>query len=257
MIDRALLRTGPSGGHIWRIVEHQEEAATRNITRSSSEQGRLEQLLDAHKPAYPPATSHLNWILRAPFRYPPLRHGSRFGPPTEMGILYGARERNTAMVEAAVYLWLFQQGLSDLGPLEVIQDGRSALHFPVFHPSTADLTADPLRDWWPRISDPADYSFSQPLGSAHRQAGSGMIWFHSARWPAGVNCAVLDPAAIHSGTVPAQQQWNLRIDVTACWWGRPGGEQFEVGYGEVADATGRITHPALASGSLPSSHAMR
>ncbi|WP_116364115.1 RES family NAD+ phosphorylase [Parahaliea mediterranea] len=245
-MDPLLLRTSAASGHIWRIVEYQEEAATRNITRSAAEQDRLEHLLDAHKPAYPPNTLHLHWILRAPFRYPPLRHGSRFGRYTEMGILYGARERETAMVESAVYLWLFQQGLSDLGPLEVITDGRSALHFAVSHPRSADLTSAVLEPWHSRISDPGDYHFSQQLGSAHREAGSGLLWFGSARWPAGVNCAVLDPAAIAANTVPVQSQWNLRIDMTACWWGRPGGERFEVRYSDVADTAGRIPHPALA-----------
>lgn len=246
MIDAALLQTHRSGGHIWRIVEHQEEAATRNITRSSEEQDRLEELLDAHKPAYPRTTDHLHWILRAPFRYPPLRHGSRFGTATEMGILYGARERNTAMVESAVYLWLFQQGLRDLGPLEVIRDGRTSLHFPIYHTAACDLSISDLSHWWPRISDPGDYRFSQELGSAHRQRGTGLLWFRSARWKDGVNCAVFDPAAIAANTVPQQSQWSLRIDVTSCWWGRPGGEHFELRYRDVADASGRIPHPALA-----------
>ncbi|TXS95824.1 RES family NAD+ phosphorylase [Parahaliea maris] len=246
-MDPRLLRVGTASGHIWRIVEYQEEAATRNITRSAAEQDRLEQLLDAHKPSYPPATDHLHWILKAPFRYPPLRHGSRFGLATEMGILYGARERNTAMVESAVYLWLFQQGLQDLGPLEVIKDGRCALHFAVNHQRVADLTTPDVREWWDRISDPADYHFSQQLGSSLRESGSGMIWFRSARWAQGVNCAVLDPAAIAANTVPVQSQWSLRIDTTTCWWGRPGGERFEIQYSEVADQAGRIPHPALAA----------
>lgn len=248
MIDPALLQTGPSSGHLWRIVEHQEEAATRNITRSAQEQDRLEQLLDAHKPAYPSSTAHLHWILRAPFRYPPLPHGSRFGAATEMGILYGSLERNTAMAESAVYLWLFQQGLRDLGPLEVIQDGRTSLHFPVSHSAASDLASSHFSHWWPRISDPADYSFSQALGCEHRREGTGLLWFRSARWEGGTNCAVIDPAAISPNTAPNQVQWSLRIDTTTCWWGRPGGESFELRYRDVADNTGRIPHPALAGG---------
>lgn len=247
MIEPALLHTGQSSGHIWRIVEHQEEAATRNITQSSAEQDRLEQLLDEHKPSYPATTRHLHWILKAPFRYPPLRHGSRFGLATEMGILYGSRELNTAMAESAVYLWLFQQGLADLGPLDVIQDGRTSLHFAVSHPRAGNLASEEQSGWWPRISDPGDYGFSQALGSAHRQAATGLLWFRSARWQQGTNCAVLDPAAIAPNTVPNQQQWQMRIDMTTCWWGRLGGESFEIQYSAVSDATGRIRHPALSA----------
>lgn len=246
MIPAALLRTKPSAGSIWRIVENQEQAATRRITRSADEQSRLEELLDTNKPAYMPGTQQLHWLLKTPFRYPPLRHGSRFGTAFEPGILYGSRELTTAMTESAVYLWLFRSAPLELGPLERISDGRTAIQFGISHDSISDLTTGVAAGKYRhKISAPGSYAFSQELGGRLREQHTAAIWFHSARAAQGVNCAVLEPAAIPPGTEPGQQHWQLQLDSSACWWGRAGQESFEVRYRDVADESGRIPHPAL------------
>ena len=245
MIPAVLLENRPSSGHLWRIVENQEQAATRRITQSAAAQSRLEELLDQNKPAYLPGSEHLHWLLKTPFRYPLLRHGSRFGSPFEPGILYGARELHTAMTESAVYLWLFRAAPVELGPLARISDGRTAIQFPVSHEQFSDLTADGASDYRSRISDPASYDFSQALGAQLREAGAAASWFHSARAKGGINCAVLDPAAIPENAVPKESYWQLQLDASRCWWGQAGGESFEVLYDDVADGSGKIPHPAL------------
>ena len=246
MIPAALLQTVPSAGSIWRIVENQEQAATRRITRSADEQSRLEQLLDNNKPPYLPGTQQLHWLLKTPFRYPPLRHGSRFGTAFEPGILYGSRELATAMTESAVYLWLFRAAPIELGPLERISDGRTAIRFDICHDSVSDLTTGAAaRKYRRKISAPGSYTFSQELGSRLREQHTAAIWFHSARATAGINCAVLEPSAIPPGTEPSQQHWQLQLDSSACWWGLAGHDSFEVRYRDVADDSGRIPHPAL------------
>lgn len=243
MIPTGLLTGTASGGRVWRIVENQEQAATRNITASAGEQSRLERLLDDNKPAYLPGTEDLHWLLKTPFRYPPLRYGSRFGSALQPGILYGARERETAMTESAVYLWLFRAGPLELGPLEQIRDGRTALRFRVSHRCTSDLTGAVYGPYTGQLSDPASYAFSQAVGSALREVGVGMIWFYSARASGGINCAAIDPAAVRGNTAPQQEHWRLQLDSTSCWWGRPGEPAFEVSLASVSDGSGRIPHP--------------
>jgi len=228
---------------VWRIVENQEQAATRNITASAAEQSRLEQLLDNNKPAYLPGTGKLHWLLKTPFRYPPLPHGSRFGSAIQPGILYAARERETAMTESAVYLWLFRAGPLELGPLGQIRDGRTALRFRAAHSAASDLTTAACDGYREHISDPASYTVSQSLGTELREAGIGMVWFHSARAAAGINCAVLDPSSVQSDSAPQQEHWRVQLDSTSCWWGRPGEEAFEISLSSVADPSGRIPHP--------------
>jgi hypothetical protein len=245
LIPAGLLATRAAHGYLWRIVENQEQAATRSITRSAREQSRLELLLDDNKPAYMPGTEHLHWLLKTPFRYPPLRHGSRFGSSLDPGILYGSRELHTAMTESAVYLWLFRAAPLELGPLTRITDGRAALQFDIAHSHCCDLTDGALADYRAQLSDPASYSFSQAVGVQLREQGAGALWFHSARKTQGINCAVIDPLAINAATEPRQEHWQLQLDSTTCWWGRSGGESFEVRYDSVAEASGRIPHPAL------------
>lgn len=245
MIADALLSIQPSSGRVWRIIENQEQAATRRITKSAAAQSRLEELLDQNKPVYLPGSEQLHWLLKTPFRYPPLPHGSRFGSPFEPGILYGARELHTAMTESAVYLWLFRSAVLDKGPLERISDGRTAIRFPVSHEQFSDLTTTGATAYRHQVSDPSSYRFSQTLGARLRDAGATAIWFHSARCVQGVNCAILNPEAIPSTTEPEESHWQLQLDEAHCWWGQASGESFEVHYRDVADSSGRIPHPAL------------
>jgi hypothetical protein len=149
------------------------------------------------------------------------------------------------MTESAVYLWLFRSGPLKTGPLQRIEDGRTALRFDIAHACCSDLTMPSAQPYREQVSDPASYSFSQSLGDALRASGAAAIWFHSARDPAGVNAAVIDPAAIAGHGEPTQQHWQLQLDASACWWGRPGSASFEVTFQSVSDNAGKIPHPAL------------
>ena len=67
---------------VYRIVETQEYAATMNLVDDLEEQELLEQLLDEVKPPYKKGTQKLHYLISTPFRYPPLKYGSRFGDRT-------------------------------------------------------------------------------------------------------------------------------------------------------------------------------
>src|SRR3954470_4873943 len=102
----------------WRVVEAQHQVSTRKLVESDEEQRLLEELIDAAKP--PERTrSRLHYLLFTPFRYPPLRHGSRFGTRHEPGIWYGSESLHTAFAEVAYYRLLFLEGTrARLEPLE-------------------------------------------------------------------------------------------------------------------------------------------
>src|SRR3954452_2053811 len=93
----------------WRVVEAQHQLSTRKLVASAEAQELLEELLERVKP---PDDTHgrLHYLLFTPFRYPPLRHGSRFGSRHERGIWYGAEDRRTAFAEVAYYRLLFLEG---------------------------------------------------------------------------------------------------------------------------------------------------
>src|SRR5262249_2227948 len=105
-------------GRAWRVVESQHLFATRKLGDSAEGQAVLEELIEEAKPPAG-ATRGLHWLLFTPFRYPPLRHGSRFGTRRERGIWYGSRGQSTAFAEKAYYLLLFLEGTAaDLTPWE-------------------------------------------------------------------------------------------------------------------------------------------
>ena len=102
--------TAPLRGVAWRVVEDQSDIITRPLARTDDEQALLERLIDTAKPPAPdpevePAFRGLRYLLATPFRYPPLRYGSRFGSRHERGIWYGARKPPTALAEKDFYLF--------------------------------------------------------------------------------------------------------------------------------------------------------
>ena len=67
------------GGEVLRLVESQEQVATSRLVGTLAEQELLETMIEASKPPLLKRALRLHYLLSTPFRYPPLRHGSRFG----------------------------------------------------------------------------------------------------------------------------------------------------------------------------------
>ena len=66
----------------WRVVESQHHVSTRKLVDSLEEQAILEQLIETAKPPSA-AIDRYHVLIAAPFRYPPLKYGSRFGTRQE------------------------------------------------------------------------------------------------------------------------------------------------------------------------------
>src|SRR5207245_1032206 len=96
-------------------VEAQHQVSTRKLVDTLEEQALLEELIDRAKP--PDSTrGRLHYLLSTPFRYPPLRHGSRFATRQERSLWYGSETRRTAFAEVAYYRLVFLEGTrADLG----------------------------------------------------------------------------------------------------------------------------------------------
>ena len=234
----------PCQSNAWRVVETQEFAATAAITSSSAEQSRLEELLEEAKPALAGDLEGFSYLLFTPFRYPPLRYGSRFGSEFERGIFYGALELETAFAESAVYLWLFRAGPTELGPLSVIRDQRSSYRVPVATRRGLDLRDEAFETLRPGLIRRDDWSAPQRFGSAARDARTQAIWYPSCRY-SGTNVAVLDPRALAATRESDVQAWHLVLDNERCWFGaQPRGDSFEFHYADFAEQ-GQIPHPAL------------
>lgn len=227
----------------WRVVETQEKAATRDITATAEEQSRLEQLLDEVKPAVPEDCVGLSYLLMTPFRYPPLRYGSRFGSSFERGIFYGSTELHTACAESAVYFWLFQRGPVTLGALETIRDHRTALSVRLSSDKVLKLENIDFGEQATELSNPASWRFTQELGKASRAIDTEFMTYPSARIE-GLNIAVLSPKSFASPKPCEQQLWHVRLNRDSCWFGKPDGESFEF-YRKDFETNGQIAHPSL------------
>lgn len=167
-------------GEIHRVVESQEEIATTQIVDSIAEQMRLEELLDASKPPRPVGTADLHYLLATPFRYPPLKYGSRFGRPFEKSLFYGSLTVGTALAEMAFYRFAF------LKHLKVPFSAPLKTQHTVF--SVRMRTSKGLRlqaqEWaedHEALTDPASYATCQALGTEMRQCGVEAFQFLSSR----------------------------------------------------------------------------
>lgn len=178
----------------WRVVEGQHVISTRKLVDSDAEQQLLEELIEGAKPPIPaePEFQGLHYLLSTPFRYPPLRHGSRFGTRNERGIWYGADELSTALAETAYYRLVFLEATEgSLGPVAV---DLSAFAVKVVSERGVDLSEAPFSDFEAAISSPAHYKKSQQLGLDMRQAGVEIFRYRSARDPErGTNLGIFTP----------------------------------------------------------------
>jgi len=210
----------PLAGRIWRAVESQTYAVTRQLVTSREEQERLELLLEGSKPAYQAGTEHLDYLLKTPFRYePPKKGGSRFRRPfAPYGVFYGAEHRRTALAELAYHRYRFLEA----SPNTDLPSGEATLTIFAADYSVAqglDLTTPPLireRLLW---TEPTDYSTTQTLGERAFDANIGAIRYESVRdtfrdsegHSEGRNVAVLNPAAFNPPYHHSAQTWHLYL----------------------------------------------
>lgn len=233
-------------GSCWRVVETQETAATMAITQSAAQQSRLEELLDSSKPKIPADCIGLSYLLMTPFRYPPLRHGSRFGSTWERGIFYGSCELKTAFAETAVYFWLFQQGPKELGPLAQIRDQRTAFSVKLISKKALDLHSEEFLSARENIHRPDSWDYTQQLGKQLRELGTEFIVYPSARVAGGKNIAVFSPLAFAEKDPAQQQLWHVRFTTDTCVFVRAGvSDGFEFQRKDFS-IDGKIPHPSQA-----------
>lgn len=193
----------------WRAVEAQHQVSTRKLVDSAAEQELLEELIDGAKPA-DPTRGRSHYLLATPFRYPPLRYGSRFGTRFERGIWYGSEALRTVFAEVAYYRLVFLEGTTaDLG---TITTQLTAFTARARTAKGVDLTRPPFDAFRRAIASPAKYDATQDLGAAMRDAGVELIRYPSARDrdepAAGVNVAAFTPAVFGAAKPRNLQTWH-------------------------------------------------
>lgn len=231
----------PIGGELVRIVESQEQIATNALVDSLEEQALLEQLLEQGKPPLPAGGRALHYLLATPFRYPPLRHGSRFGQRHEPGIFYGSATIATALAETAYYRFAFWTGMRVPPPSGALTTAHTAFGAAWATGTGVRLQAPPFDRFAAELRRPDSYAATQALGTRMRAQGVLAFEFASARDPGGgANVALFRAQALASTQPSWQQPWLCET--------RPDRVTF------LSSTTGTVRHPVdhfLVDGRLP------
>lgn len=189
-----------------RIVESQEQIATANLVDTLEEQAVLEGLLEQTKPPQP-ITSQKHYLLTTPFRYPPLKHGSRFGTRSEPSLFYASMTVATALAETAYYRFVFLDGMESPWNGRLLTE-QSSFVARIATERGAELNQRPFSRFETLLASPLDYRATQMLGQRMRDAKVEGFRFKSARdLNGGVNAGVFQPGAIRSKQPQKIQQW--------------------------------------------------
>jgi len=156
-------------GTVLRLVQQQGIDSLTPLVDNLEQLARLEALVETSKPPAP-----------APFRYPPLRHGSRFGSRQRRGIFYGSRSRRGSLVEGAFYALLFWEGLAVPPPAPIRR--RQTLFSVLLH-TTRGLKLQAIADGAAQaaLRDPIAYGPTQQLGEWMGDQGIEAFEYPSAR----------------------------------------------------------------------------
>jgi len=192
----------------WRLIEAESLRSTRKLVDSFQEQDVLEQLVArSERSAYPGEEGEeLHDLLSAPFREPPLAHGSRFGKRTERGVWYGSESARAAFAEVAYYRLVFLEGTTaELSPIMV---ELSSFRVSVHSDRGIDLTSPPFDAWLEVLTSKTDYAPTQALGSAMRQDEVEVFRYVSARdTGGGTNVGLFSPRAFAAKRPRELQAW--------------------------------------------------
>jgi hypothetical protein len=199
-------------GELIRIVESQEQIATNALVDSLDEQALLEEMLDANKPPAPPGTAHLHYLLAAPFRYPPLKYGSRFGVRQEPSLFYGSKDLSAALAETAYYRFLFWSGMEQPPPGGGLTTELTVFGAGYRFKRGLCLHEEPFVRFEKQLVDPRRYTDTQELGANMRAAEIEGFEYLSARDPdGGINIALFTASAFSHSSPVWQEHWICNV----------------------------------------------
>lgn len=195
-------------GSLLRLVESQEQVATRQLVSSLADQALLEEMLETSKPPLPKSVQPYHYLLNTPFRYPPLPHGSRFGTRLEPSLFYASKSVKTVLAEAAYYRFYFWQGMAT--PPNDKLNTQHTLFSARYHTQRGvQLQHAPFNQYQPQLTHRESYTDSQQLGQRLREHNIGAFEYVSARCPEqGINVALFSPTCFRD-TRPTHTQQVL------------------------------------------------
>lgn len=200
-------------GFLYRIIESQEVVATRSLVSDLAKQELLESLLESYsKPSPPIFPSGRHYLFSTPFRYPPLKYGSRFGTRLEPSLFYGGLAPSTVLAECAYYRFVFWQDMNPPPPKAI--EAQHTLFCAAYQSQRGVLlNASPFGELQDKLCHPSDYSYTQSMGAHLRERGVGCFLYTSARDPErGTNIGIFDPEVLQGDSPRSTSDWSSRTD---------------------------------------------
>ncbi len=202
--------THPHNTKVYRIVESQELVATMQLIDTLDEQAILEQAIEASKPTLPEhakdATRH--YLLTTLFRYPPLKHGSRFGRRHEPSLFYASHDLDAALSESAFYSFYFMSRTET--PFDgVINNKKTSFSVAITTENYADLCALDDTGIQAKLQHKSDYSYPQGVGTFMRDEGIDVFSYFSTRHPKGKNLGIYYLNAL-KGSPQEELHWMVK-----------------------------------------------
>ncbi len=176
-------QVGNLTGTLYRLVESQEQIATLGYVDTLDEQALLEEMLEQTKPAYKEDLTAYHYLLSTPFRYPPLKWGSRFGGLHEPSLFYGGVSVEVTLAESAYYRFVFWNSMTGLPIKKQIRSEHSLFSVAYQSLRGVRLHQAPFDKYQHEIASPTEYTQSQQLGTAMRTSGVEAFEYPSARDP--------------------------------------------------------------------------
>ncbi len=178
-------------GRLYRLVESQEQVATLGYVDTLEEQVVLEALLEHAKPDYPDDIAPLHYLLRSPFRYPPLPYGSRFGRVSEPSLFYAGCKPSVTLAESAYYRLLFIRSIEGVQSDDKMRSEHTLLTASYRTERGVQLQFSPFDRYLPELTNRQNYTVTQRLGADMRAAGVEAFEYQSARDPEQGYCVAL------------------------------------------------------------------
>lgn len=194
---------------VYRMVESQQQAATMNLVDSLEEQDLLEQLLDNVKPPYAKHAEGRHYLIKSPFRYPPLKHGSRFGSRQQPSFFYASEVITTTLAECAYYRLVFLHDMQT--PYQgYVNSEHMSFSVNVESHNMTDLTQIDDESIQAILQHPSNYHTTQAVGHQLVESGGEVIRYFSARHQQGVNVALSTSTCITSSAPEQQTRWQFQ-----------------------------------------------
>lgn len=213
-------------GTLYRLVESQEQVATLGYVDTLEEQVLLEAMLEDVKPSYPDDIDpliELDYLLKTPFRYPPLDWGSRFGQTNEPSLFYGGSTIHVTLVEAAFYRFVFWLSIQGEPPKSQLRTQHTLFSARYLSSTGLALNQPPFDEFECVLTDQSNYVESQQLGKKMREIGIHAFQYSSARDPKRETCIGLFTPEPFVDTKPLEKNhWFCELTATQVSFKRKG-----------------------------------